>query len=308
MGRRTAVLFVLNCNDFSISFIFVRLRMSVPAYVSVHGGHSGQFCNHATDTLEEVIQTYISKNFHWVGITEHAPAISSELLYRDQKEAGLTPDYLFERFGRYIRECRRLQKKYSDEITIFAAIEIETYSGYEAFVPHLVRTFSPDYLVGSVHFVNDLNFDYSAEMYQRAVAAAGGIDQLYETYFDIQYEMISLLRPAVVGHFDLIRIFDPNYRKRLEKPLIRAKIRRNLELIKEHGLIMDFNLRALVKGADEPYISRSILELVRDYEISVVPGDDSHGVSSVGNFMQQGLDILAAAGFTADWAQPARSY
>ena len=120
-------------------------------------------------------------------------------------------------------EGRRLQRKYQDSITIYVAIEIETYSGYEQFVPHLIRSFSPDYIVGSVHFVNDINFDYSAETYEEAVESAGGIDQLYEQYFDTQYEMISLLRPSVIGHFDLIRIFDPDYRDRLEKPSIMSK-------------------------------------------------------------------------------------
>lgn len=281
--------------------------MVSPEYVSVHGGHSGQFCIHATDSLEEIIQTYIAKKFRWVGITEHAPGPTDNLLYRDQREAGLTPQVLFDQFGDYIGECRRLQDKYKDEITIFTAIEIETYSGYEQFVPHMIRSFTPDYLVGSVHFVNDLNFDYSAEMYKTTVDSVGGIDLLYETYFDIQYEMISLLRPSVVGHFDLIRIFDPDYRRRLEKPSILSRVRRNLELIKKYDLIMDFNLRALAKGADEPYISRSILEMVRDYDISVVPGDDSHGISSVGNFMQQGVTLLQEAGFSTEWPQPASS-
>lgn len=279
--------------------------MASPDYVSVHGGHSGQFCNHATDSLEEIIQAYIVKKFRWVGISEHAPAPKEDLLYRDQKEAGLTPRALFDQFGNYINECRRLQDKYKDEITIFTAIEIETYSGYEQFVPHMIRSFAPDYLVGSVHFVNDLNFDYSVEMYNKTVDSVGGIDLLYEIYFDIQYEMISLLRPSVVGHFDLIRIFDPDYRHRLEKPSIVSRVRRNLELIKKHDLIMDFNLRALAKGADEPYISRSILEMVRDYRISVVPGDDSHGISSVGNFMHQGIALLQDTGFSTEWPQPA---
>lgn len=279
--------------------------MASPDYVSVHGGHSGQFCSHAVDSLEEIIQTYISKRFRWVGISEHAPAPTDDLLYRDQKEAGLTPHYLFDQFGEYINECRRLQEKYKDEITIFTAIEIETYSGYEQFVPHMIRSFAPDYLVGSVHFVNDLNFDYSAEMYGKTVDSVGGIDLLYEIYFDIQYEMISLLRPSVIGHFDLIRIFDPDYRYRLKKPSIMSRVRRNLELIKKYDLIMDFNLRALAKGADEPYISRPILEMVRDCGISVVPGDDSHGISSVGNYMEEGIALLQKAGFNTEWKQPA---
>ena len=278
--------------------------MKKASFVSVHGGHSGQFCHHATDSLEEIVQRYIAKGFSWVGITEHVPAISTELLYPDQKAAGLTPEFLLHRFGDYMRECRRLQQKYSSEIRIFAAMEIETYSGYETFIPSLIHTFRPDYIVGSVHFVDDMGFDYSQEQYDLTAEKVGGLDALYCKYFDQQYLMIQLLKPAVVGHFDLVRIFDPNYSSRLEKPAIMDRITRNLALIKDLDLIMDYNLRSLLKGATEPYISLPILNRAREMGIAVVPGDDSHGLSSIAANMERGITLLAEMGFDSNWRQP----
>jgi histidinol-phosphatase (PHP family) len=278
--------------------------MKTTSFVSVHGGHSGQFCHHATDSLEDIIQRYIAKKFSWVGITEHSPAISEELLYPDQQAAGLTPRFLFDRFARYMTECRRLQAKYRSEIRIFAAIEIETYSGYREFIPSLIDRFRPDYIVGSVHFVDDMGFDYSREQYDKTVEAVGGIDQLYCRYFDLQYEMIEFLRPAVVGHFDLIRIFDSDYKKRLLRPEIMDRIKRNLQLICDLGLIMDFNLRSLLKGADEPYISRVILEMAVEMGIAVVPGDDSHGLDSIGINLEKAVTILRELGCSTDWHEP----
>lgn len=279
--------------------------MTTIKHVSVHGGHSGQFCNHATDSLEEIIIEYIRKGYTWVGITEHTPAISHELLYPGQIAAGLTPEFLLERFGKYMVECRRLQKKYQDRIAVIPAMEIETYSGYEEFVPHLIEKFSPDYIVGSVHFVADLGFDYSQEQYDATVKHVGGFEAMYLQYFDIQYEMMKLLKPSVVGHFDLIRIFDPNYRKHLALPAVWKSIVRNLELIKELDLIMDFNMRALLKGADEPYISEPILQLAKELEIAVVPGDDSHGVKDVGRNVDRGVAILQRLGISTEWKVPA---
>lgn len=273
-------------------------------YVSVHGGHSGQFCKHAKDQLEEIIKTYIRYGYSWVGVTEHAPGISHELLYQDEREAGLTPDLLFENFAEYMRECRRLQKKYRDDITIYAAMEIETYSGYETFIPLLLERFAPDYIVGSVHHVDDLGFDYSEIQYEKAARAAGGIDTMYCRYFDAQYEMIKLLQPAVVGHFDLIRIFDDQYRSRLQKPEIRKRVVRNLELIRDLDLIMDYNLRSLLKGADEPYITESILMMARDMGIAVAPGDDSHGIDNIHRNMEEAVKTLGNLGFTSRWPQP----
>ncbi|BDD86611.1 histidinol-phosphatase [Desulfofustis limnaeus] len=278
--------------------------MEMVAKVSVHGGHSGQFCNHATDSLEEVVKAYIDQGFSWVGITEHAPGVSEELLYTDQRQAGLTPALLYQRFGTYVTECRRLQALYADRIRLYTAMEIETYSGYRQFVPDLVAVFKPDYIVGSVHFVDDINFDYSPEMYERAAAHAGGVDRLYHRYFDLQYEMIEFLRPAVVGHFDLVRIFDADYRRRLEQPDILARIERNLQAVKKHDLILDFNLRALAKGASEPYLAEPILHLARSYDIAVVPGDDSHGSGDVGNFFDRGVAILQHHGFSTQWRRP----
>ncbi len=108
----------------------------------------------------------------------------------------------------------------------------------------------------------------------------------------------------MVGHFDLIRIFDPGYKARLLQPEVMGRIKRNLTLIKELDLIMDFNLRSLLKGADEPYISRVILQMAKDLGITVVPGDDSHGVGNVGLNMEKGIAILANLGFATAWRQP----
>lgn len=278
--------------------------METASLVSVHGGHSGQFCNHATDNLEEIILSYIDKRFTWVGITEHTPAISEALLYPDERSAGLTPQSLIRQFEDYFKECKRLQEKYRTDITIFAAMEIETYSGYKEFVPALIKKFKPDYIAGSVHFVNDISFDYSKQQYALAAEGLGGLDALYCEYFDLQYEMIQLFEPSVVSHFDLIRIFDPEYKTRLLKPAILQRIQRNLTLIKELDLILDFNLRSLMKGADEPYVSQSILKSAHELGIAVVPGDDSHGLHSVGANMTTGIKILEDNGFDTNWRQP----
>lgn len=278
---------------------------SQPQLVSVHGGHSGQFCDHAKDNLEDIIKRYIELEYSWIGITEHTPAITTQLLDPGQVELGLTPANLLKTFTSYMDECRTLQEKYKSQIQIFAAMEIETYSGYEEFVPFLLERYKPDYIVGSVHFVNDISIDYSQKTYTQAVHQLGSIEKLYCRYFDLQYEMMGLFHPAVVGHFDLIRIFDKDYKTRLQQPEIWQRITRNLELVKEFDLILDLNLRSLVKGADEPYISRPILELAREMDIAVVPGDDSHGVASVGGYMEQGISLLGELGFTTDWQQPA---
>ena len=272
--------------------------------VSVHGGHSGQFCLHAKDSLEEIVRAYLTKGFAWVGLTEHVPPASDAWRYLDEIEAGLSAADLHNRFKKYIQEARRLQELFQDQLPILVGMEIETCRGCLEFAEGLRQEFQPDYIVGSVHFVEDICFDYSREEYLRAAKQVGGIEELYCHYFDLQYEMLQQLKPEVVGHFDLIRLFDDRYHERLALPRIWRKVVRNLELIKQHNFILDLNLRPLLKGGSEPYNSRPILELARDMHILVVPGDDSHSVSTVGCHMTAGIALLTRLGFNTDWPRP----
>lgn len=272
--------------------------------VSIHGGHSGQFCNHAKNTLEEIILAYIREGYAWVGITEHMPPVSEAFVYPEEKRDGLNVKALTDRFAEYMHTCRRLQARYANEIRIYVGFESETTSGSLDLATTLIDRFAPDYVVGSAHHVADIPFDYSPRDYTQAADQCGGIDDLYHAYLDQQYEMINRLRPRVVGHLDIIRIHDPKYRRRLTQPAIWKKIVRNLALIKHLDLILDFNLRPLTRGEQEPYLSAPILEKAGSMGIPVIPGDDSHGVHDIGAAMPRALEILEACGLPTSWHPP----
>ncbi len=271
--------------------------------VSVHGGHSGQFCQHAQDDLESVIKAYIEQGFSWVGITEHIPPISDSMRYPDEIEAGLSATTLKQRFTRYFQLGRELQQKYRDHIELFLAFEIETYPGSTAYVQALIEQYQPDYLLGSLHHVNGICIDFDREHYQQALSAAGNHVQLYCDYFDEQLTMLETFNPAVVAHFDLIRVFDQNYLSTMADKKVVARIDRNLDYLAENNVIMDFNLRGFDKGLEQ-YPSLSIVKKAIAKEIALVPGDDSHGVDSVGRNYDQGMTVLANLGASTQWQKP----
>lgn len=272
-----------------------------PCLVSVHGGHSGQFCDHATGRLRDIIDAYVAQGFCWVGITEHIPPLNDDYLYPDEIDAGHDAEFLYRRFEEYISTCKRLKIEYSDRIGIYVAFETEMVAGSIPWIHSLVNQFEPDYVVGSVHYAEDIPFDYSPDDYARALHHFGGYEGLYTHYFDRQYEMIQQISPLVVGHFDLIRIFDPDYPEHLRLPAVFDRILRNLDLIKSLDLVMDFNMSAIRKGAAEPYIAQGILVEAKKLNIRVLPGDDSHNVDSVGQHIQTAIRLLEQAGFSTDW-------
>ena len=269
--------------------------------ISFHGGHSGQFCSHAEGMLEDIVKAYMAAGYSLVGITEHMPPLDDRFLYSDERVAGLDAKALQERFGLYMETSRALQQEYRDHIGIRVGFETEWYCGAGEYIKKLVKDHAPDYIVGSLHHVSDMPIDTTPEDYAKAAGALGGLDALYERYFDEQLQLVETVRPAIVGHFDLVRIFDPDYRQRLQSRILARKIARNLRVIKEMGLSLDFNLAVFDKPGVEPYPTLSVLEQALGMGIPVVPGDDSHSPGTVGRYWGRGLEMLRARGASFDW-------
>ena len=49
-----------------------------------HHSHSGEFCKHAHDTLEEVVKVAIQKGMKVLALTEHMPRDQPEDLYPEE--------------------------------------------------------------------------------------------------------------------------------------------------------------------------------------------------------------------------------
>lgn len=166
----------------------------------------------------------------------------------------------------YLLEARRLQLQYAPQIHILIAFEAEFIR--PSYTSHVLSLFtsSPliDYFIGSVHHVHGIPIDYDRPTYAAAVAATsnGSEEQLFEDYYDLQYDMLKALKPRIVGHFDLIRLMseDPARDPRLW-PAVWEKICRNLEYAASIGAWLECNTAALRKGLDEPYPGRIISEV-----------------------------------------------
>lgn len=264
--------------------------------ISLHGGHSGQFCDHARDIFAEIVEAYHQAGFECVGLTEHMPPMTDAGLYPDEAELGRTAVWMQERFAAYVVEARRQARAYEGRMRVLVGMEGEWYPGCGAWVARLRERHALDYVVGSVHHVRGVCFDFSRESYGQAVSLCGGLSAMYADYFDAQLEMMQALKPEVVGHLDLIRLHDPDYPSMLAMPEVWARVVRNLEWIRESGAVLDVNARALLKGQPEPYVCRPIMEAAAEMGIRFAYGDDAHGTTDVGFGFDQVGAVLAAAG------------
>ena len=227
-----------------------------------HHSHSGQFCGHAKDTLEEVVQTAINKGFHTFALTEHIPRPYEDFYPGEADEH--TEQSLEKLFDDFITEARRIRDVYSSQIQILIGFESEFIRPSTlTTVQGILDKYTFDFFVGSLHHTHTIPIDFDRAMYEQARDKAGGTDEkLFEDYFDSQFEMLQALRPPVVGHFDLIRLLSDHRDTEFEGMAgVWQRIQRNLEYIASYGGLLELNSSGLRKGLAEPYACRSICQV-----------------------------------------------
>ncbi|KAF4123096.1 histidinol-phosphatase (PHP family) [Geosmithia morbida] len=270
--------------------------------------HSGQFCpGHAKDQLEDIIQHAISAGFKTMGLTEHMPRYEERDLYPEEHDEPDALSALSSRHESYLIEAQRLQSHYSSQINILIGFEAEFIRpSFKDHVLSLVASGSHciDYFIGSVHHVHGFPIDYDAVTYAAALDASGGGSEegLYSDYYDLQYDMLTALRPRVVGHFDLIRLLSQDPARDVRGwDGVWSKIVRNLNLIKSQGGWLECNSAALRKGLAEPYPSRPIAELWVSMDGKFTMSDDSHGKDHIATNYSRALTYLESLGVTKLW-------
>lgn len=273
--------------------------------------HSGEFCpGHAKDQLEDILKHAISIGYKTIGLTEHMPRYEERDLYPEElDDPAASLAILPPRHEAYLVEAQRLQKAYASQIHILIGFEAEFIR--PSFAPRvrvLAEHPAVDYFIGSVHHVHSIPIDFDARMFGLARDASGPADapgteeQLYEDYYDLQFQMLQQLKPRVVGHFDLIRLLseDPGRDIRQWKG-VWERVVRNLELVAQQGGWLECNSSALRKGLAEPYPCRLISEEWLKMGGKFTFSDDSHGIAQVATNYARTVTYLESLGIQEVW-------
>ncbi|WVQ85416.1 hypothetical protein IAT38_007581 [Cryptococcus sp. DSM 104549] len=300
-----------------------------------HHSHSGQFCRHAKDNLENVVLEAIRQGFEVFGLSEHAPRWRLEDLFPE--EADLTPSDLLTAYISFLSTASSLRTKYASQISLLISIETDyiTPLDSEGLASLLEEHKTIDYIVGSVHHVRGVSIDFDRGTWLRSVKAAregvegrtmdpgpppsldvgeAGDPELAPTYtptdeslavflgayFDSQYDLIEKHQPEVLGHIDLCLLWTPEVRLK-EVPGVWEKVERNVKAVVAYGGLFEANAAAIRKGWGTSYPCRDILELILSLDGRICLSDDSHGVSYVGlNYLKM-RDYLLGMGVKKVW-------
>jgi histidinol-phosphatase (PHP family) len=278
-----------------------------PWMTSLHGGHSSDYCDHAQSTLREMIGAAISFGYHSFGISEHAPRGEERFLYPNEIELGWTLEKTLQDFERYCIDLPEIAAEFDAQITVIRGFEAEVVptDGYvqrmKSYRSRTLPSGEPlfDFMVGSVHYVNEIQIDGEPEEWIRAAEFAGGAENLAVAYYETITQMVNALRPDVVGHLDLIKRnvvlanCDPAL---LLTERVKAAALECLQEIKVQQGILDLNTAGWRKGLGEPYPAPWIIEIANSLGVPFCFGDDSHNTGHVGAGVIEAREYLLANG------------
>jgi histidinol-phosphatase (PHP family) len=265
-------------------------------WFSYHSGHSGQFCRHAKGDLRAVIERAIEAGFTQYGLSEHCPRYRDADLFGDEAEHGGVPA-LQTAFTDYAKHAFELRAEYADRIELIVGFETERLppGDWAERMRAIRQSAAFEYMVGSVHDVDGVFVDYKPEITRALSAQLGGDDALHARYFDAITDLVTTLKPEVVGHIDLVRKFDgPNARF---SAAVQPHIDRALEAVRAAGAVLDVNCGAHRRGLSPVYPLPHILLRARQMGVGVTLGDDGHGAHDVGVGLDACMRAIADAGY-----------
>jgi histidinol-phosphatase (PHP family) len=273
--------------------------LSISWKVSLHGGHSSAYCDHAHSTLPEMLDAAVACGYRAFGVSEHAPRLGDRYLYPNERQLGWSLDTVCEKFEHYARDVFALRDAYADRIQVLCGFETEgvPHDRYLEIMLGYREKYGFEYMVGSIHHINDTMIDYDQATFNQLANDLGGIEKLAVRYYEAVAEMVHGLQPEVVGHFDLIRKCAPS-EEAVSTPAIKRVAFRALEHIKAAGSILDINTAGYRKGLGRPYVAPWILDAAKQLEIPVCFGDDSHCAAEVGAGVDEARQYLIENGFT----------
>lgn len=190
----------------------------------------------------------------------------------------------------YVKHCLKIRDRYP-RLGILTGLEVDYFPGVEEKISELKREFEFDYLIGSVHCIDNINLSSAAEApgYYRAHS----LDQLGDDYFNLLYCLADCGLFDIIGHADYYLrfcashygpgIFDI-YKGRLER-VVGAAIRT--------GTGFEINTSYKRHGGDSHFPRPDFVRAAADLGAVINSlGSDSHHQGHLGTGINEALAFL----------------
>jgi histidinol-phosphatase (PHP family) len=241
-------------------------------------------------TIAQYCRCAAEQKFIEIGFCEHADF--------DPRDRGCGFfDYTF-----FHRQIKAQRERYGDSLAIRAAVEVTYQASLEKEIRAFLESKELDYVVGSVHLVEDgqgwaiVSEEGRCERYftRRSVREA------YQPYLAEMRRAVESDLFDLIGHLDLVKRYGVRYYGPFAPSLFAAEVREILKLAVERGVGLEINTSGLRQAPRETYPGLEVLRWYRELGGQVLTvGSDAHSVKDLGKGIAEALGLAREAGFDA---------
>ncbi|MCF8128234.1 MAG: histidinol-phosphatase HisJ family protein [Deltaproteobacteria bacterium] len=174
---------------------------------------------------------------------------------------------------------------------VLFGLEADYYNGCEAFLGKWLGDRDLDFVLGSVHYIEDWGFDNpDVKQVWNSVDIAG----TWRTYFKLVEKLVETRLFDAVSHLDIPKKFGHRPAENDLKEMVQPV----LDKVAAAGMGMELNTSGLRKPVGEIYPSALIVSLARERGIPICFGSDAHSPKEVGKDFSIALQMALNAGYT----------
>ena len=236
-------------------------------------------CGHATGAAAEYVAAARERGLAAIGISDHLP-----MLHAPDPELSMDLDDV----GDYVAEVRHEQRGAPGFVLL--GVEADYHPRTITAVRDLLAAHPFDYVIGSVHFLDEWGFDHPGS---REGWAQRDVDDVYLHYMEVVGDAAETGLFTILGHLDLVKKFG----HRATRPL-GAALEALAERVARAGVIVELNTAGLRKPIGEIYPSVDWLRVMRAHGVPITFGSDAHRPGDVGADLAAAVAAARAAGYS----------
>lgn len=237
--------------------------------------HMHSILSDGKQTYEEMIKKAIEIGLEEVGFSDHVCLKTVEWAVSPIDIPVMTEQIL------------ELREKYQDQITVRYGIEMDYFPGKEKEIQKIISQLPLDYVIGSVHFIGDWNFDTDKSLYGK-----WSNDELYHMYYELIQQAAKSGLFDTIGHLDIIKKFRV-YPESDQTQLMED----TLKVIKQNGLVVELNTGGLDRPCAELTPSPEIVEQCYFHHIPMTISSDAHSTAQLARHYETALNLMKKIGF-----------
>lgn len=251
--------------------------MSAPPRPLYYDSHMHTpLCKHAHGEPEEYAEMALQRGLKGIIFTCHSPMPEG---WWHQVRMDIS------QLDEYLAMVERTRQAYAGRLDVRVGMEMDFFPGFEWWVESLNERCEFHHVLGSVHF---FGVDYKAKFWK------GDLLAFQKQYFTHLAESAETGLFDTLAHPDLVKNMQPaDYT--FEQ--IAEHLGTCLDRIAATGVAMELNTSGRLKAAPEFNPGPQILAMMRERNIPVVLGSDSHVPRRVASDFGDALDALEDAGY-----------